>query len=237
MAVSFEVASQGTQASADPWTIGYPASGINSGDIILFYAHVDGDIAAAATPTDYTLIFNGSQGASDQGLDAYWKLADGSENAGNFSYDLASAALGTWGVSVYRGVDNTTPIHTSNVGPTGNGTSHATPNITTTIETALVGIWSVDESVDISFTTPGSMTPRCTPNDTTNDVTSLLSDEFAVAAGTLSRTATTSVSDPCIAGMIALTPAAVTTSLWLPPREAKVANMLDFDPWSGTGWR
>lgn len=109
-------------------------------------------------------------------------------------------------IAVYRGVKVAAPINVENGQTTASGTSHATPDVTTSVENArIVTMFAV--SALATMTPPTGETERVEAGHATRPGVLSINDEVQVGSGaTGAKTATSSVAGAGTAQIVALAP-------------------------------
>ncbi|MEM9561346.1 MAG: hypothetical protein AAGA93_01930, partial [Actinomycetota bacterium] len=142
----------------------------------------------------------------------YWRIATSSEPS-SYSFTLTgSTETAAGSITVYDGVDTSSPIDVSATQGNSAGAAIVAPSVTTTVDDAtLVALWSVRD--DGSLTQPGAMTERIDVTSSTGDtadeetVAAVAEETIGAAGSTGTRTATVDASAGSIGTLVALNPA------------------------------
>lgn len=222
MAIAFVASASSVDGSgaATSLTITKP-TGAASGDVAVMVALARGGSGQTISATGWTAAIstlNTGAGTGELAFRVFYKVLGGSE-PGSYSFTLGSAAVCSGGISVYSGVDNTTPmdVTASTVANTSTGTSVITPSITTVTANAwlvqCVGI----NSGSTTITEPGSWNERF---EVTSSLRSQNSDAVQASAGASgAKTATLSAARTNAGALLALRPGGATpaTLKWSKP--------------------
>ena len=115
-----------------------------------------GSLPTITTPSGYTLVRATSNAATMRAA-LYWKRVTAPFSEGDVAVTISTSSSVAWVSWAQRGTHKTVPIDVENVAATASGTSHATPNVTTTKDKALVlCCYAVDASS--TWTPPSGFT-------------------------------------------------------------------------------
>lgn len=196
MPVTFVSASSGqSTANADPCVIARPSPAPVAGDVIVAGAVVGGSTDPVITPPAGYALVQGLYDVAAPGvrLSQYVKVSSGTEAATDtWSKDVPLGMVVTY--TVYRGVDNTTPVvEKAIVAQSGASvTARPTPSLTTA-GSRLVRATFCDASGS-TWTAPAGVTQRATRTRTSSASVLAVDTGTEVAAGTYAYTATASAS-------------------------------------------
>jgi hypothetical protein len=180
-------------------SISQPA-GVQAGDVGILTIKVNNDPALTTSPATagWTLLFTG----------VYYKVYGSSEGSVSWSWSSSRSAAGV--LSVYRNVDNTTPIQSSNTTQTSSGTSFPSTALTpTTVRTRLVSTLRHQNGGTVTgVTKPTDLTLVRTINNgaVLVSVAHALGPAVGVSTGTPTWTGADATTDADVA-MILLNPA------------------------------
>jgi hypothetical protein len=193
-------------------TIATP-SGTASGDVLIagisFEAGTDEN--SITVPGGWTLVRQVNN-SNNEGLAVYRMVAGGSEPA-SYSWTFGQSRSLSGGILAFTGVDNTTPIDVESGQATAEGTTHATPSITTTQANAvLVTHFAMPQNA--SWTPPTGMNEEYDVPEIDRG-NSLEGDTVTQAApgATGAKTATANTTAVGVTHILALRPAQLSCTL------------------------
>jgi RHS repeat-associated protein len=171
-------------------------------------------------PSGWTLVRRtNNAGPTSNSLAVYRKLATGSEPA-SYAWNVSGATFGVGGIQGFSGIDTVNPIDVENGQSTASSTTHATPNVTTTLGNAMV-VTSHAFASSNSWTPPSGMTESFDKPSGSNNATGLSVEGNrvlqALAGATGAKTATAAGNaDAGNTHILALRPASVSLSISTP---------------------
>jgi len=153
--ISFRSASSNAAASGS-LAINKP-TGTVQGDVMFASIAIRPETGTITAPSGWTLVRRvNNTNSNENTLATYYKVAGTGEPASyTWSFSTSSGAAG--GITTFTGVDTSDPIDVENGQNTANGTTHASPSITTTIaNTMLVTAHAFSSST--TWSSPAGMT-------------------------------------------------------------------------------
>jgi len=186
-------------------------TGTQTDDYMLVHIqHATGQIGADPTgiPAGWAMIGVRQQNSSS----SHWyfeKLAGASEPASWDWTGFAVTAAIQYGIVVFNGVDQTTPLNTTHLLQNTNiaGTTVDLSVITTSADCLLVAFAGQDQAVSNNAWSQASMVELYDETQSTADLSHCAYRETATTAGTYARTLTASVAERISGALIALNPA------------------------------
>lgn len=190
-----------------------PPTGVQTGDLMIAHVVARGDAQTIATTAGWSLIANTDTANTTPSPDvrhaAFWRIARSNETTA-YTFTIGSSNTLSVVISVYRGVDATTPINASASQTTASSTTITAPTITTTVTNTLL-VFLAAAVVAQTSTPNGSLVERYDANGGSNVVMAYGATEALAASGaTGTRTATTTAAAATIGTLIALAPATST---------------------------
>ena len=134
-----------TQLFSTTWNITAPV-GVAAGHLLISVM-VHNTASAVTLPSGWTLLFNVDYGGPRRVTIAY-KIATASEPAparDSYTFTLGAAGDGAHIIAAYRGVNQTTPIDVSANTPTSTSVNITIPEITTTVNSAML-LWVASDN-------------------------------------------------------------------------------------------
>jgi hypothetical protein len=199
------VASETQNTSTTTRIVPAPAS-IAEGDLLVaaFWGHNTFTISARPSGWANWILQDES---TDETLCVEWKIAAaGDVGATSYQWTTSASASGPETMLRITGHDKTTPLNVSNSGSTANGTSHTTPNITTTVtDTLVLSFFGQDESSAGTWSGGGD-TEHADQADTGFFQNGAVYSSTQASIATVSKTATSSLTDPAVVGILAIKP-------------------------------
>ncbi len=207
--VAYRAASTNSTSGAS--TIdGSTPSGTLQGDIMIAYVSVRGGVSIS-TPSGWTAIANTNTVATtDVRGAAFYKFAGASE-AGPYTFSLGGSQKAAVVIVAYSGVDTSTPIDVSSgAGVTTASTTLTTPDVTTTVDNAMV-VAMFGVTYGTTLTASGSYTIRgqvqsSTGNSATKNTAGIEDRVLATAGSTGTTGATSGNSATYTSAIVALKP-------------------------------
>lgn len=184
VAPGFRAAAGNTVQSNNSIVITKP-SGVVQHDLLV--ASIASDQTGTVTaPTGWNLIRD-TQGSGVRLL-VYWKAATASEPA-NYTWTHATTGDMSAGIAAYKGIATDTPVDIENGQTTASSTTHATPDVTTTVDCFIIASHaSADAGI---WTPPSGMAERVDEGAGAEEVNLEISDVALVTPGaTGTKTAT-----------------------------------------------
>lgn len=190
-------------------SVAVPAATANGDIMIAQIVLRDGSPPTVATPSGWSEIREDTADTSKDKAKLFWKLASSEPASYNMGASATCARVNAT-ISVYRGVDTSTPIDAHNGQANTSSTSVTAPAVTTSVANCkLVFAGFVQNS--ITFTPPTSFTERednKTPTGGTNAIATEIADYTQASAGSSgSITATASSAGINIGQLLSLLPA------------------------------
>src|SRR5207244_1978276 len=135
--------------------------GTVTGDVMIAYIAVTPNTATITPPSGWTAVgarINNTTGAANS-LAIYQRVADASDSSvSSYVWSTSGATTAFGGIQSFSGVDTANPIDNANGQATASATTHAAPDITTTIaNTLLVATYTMSHG-GASWTPPAGMT-------------------------------------------------------------------------------
>ena len=198
------VASETQNSGTDTRVIPAPTN-IAVGDLLvaIFLGHNTFTISARPSGWANWILQDES---TDETLCVEWKIAAaGDVGASSYTWTTSAAAAGPEIMLRITG-HNSSPLNVKNSGTSGNGTSHTTPSITTTVADCLVlSIFGMDESSANSWS-GGGTNEHADLADTGYYESGAVYSSTQASPGSVSKTGTSSLTDPAVTAIIAIKP-------------------------------
>lgn len=202
MAVS-HVDTTGNVGGSASATITVPATATAGRLAIVSVGCTSSDAIVPNAAHGWTLIRNQTWFFSSRNSGLYYKILTSSEPA---TYDF-TVGFSNWkvGLSIFDGVDTTTPIPSSNSAGPDNTTSFPTGNVTVAATGSMLLFVGAGDSQGFQMTIPSGMDSRLALNNA-NDPRTLVHATEDEDAGTVSRTGTTSSNNYYAVYLVAISP-------------------------------
>lgn len=198
------VASETQNTSTTTRVVPAPTN-ISVGDLLVAVISGHNVFTISARPTGWANWILQDQ-VGDQTVAVEWKIAEsGDVGATSYSWTLGASAAGVEAMLRITGHDST-PLDVKNSNETANGTSHTTPTITTTVaDTLVLSIFAQDESSAGTWSGGGD-TEHVDLSDTGFFENTAVYSSTQASAGNVSKTGTSSLTDPAVTAIIAIKP-------------------------------
>ncbi len=204
-APSFRAAASRARGGDVDITILRPA-GVVADDVMVASIAVRGGSSTTITPpagwTTVNIIDNGTTIR----LAIYTRVATAAEPA-DYTWAFSAQVASSGGIQAYSGVDTVSPVDDAAGQATPNGTSHATPSITTTSSNSML-VASFTAAPEVRWTPPAGMTERfdIRAGGGAGSGTSGTDQVQAAAGATGAKTATSDVAGVGVTHLLALRP-------------------------------
>jgi hypothetical protein len=198
------IASETQDSSTTNRIVPAPAS-IAVGDLLVAFIFMHNTGTVSTRPSGWANWITQNEG-TDETLIVEWKIAEaGDVGASTFTWTTSAAAAGPEICLRITG-HNATPLDVLNSGSSPNGTSHTTPNITTTVtDTLVLSIFGQDESSAGTWS-GGGTTEQADLADTGWFQNGAVYSSEQASIATISKTGTSSLTDPAVTAIIAIKP-------------------------------
>lgn len=191
-------------------TIDAPADIVEGNLLLMFLFIHNAGRAVSSRPAGWAAMpWSPLDGSTEMSMFVEWKIADsGDESATDYTWELDAGGGGSQFMVQYSGVNGSNPFNDDDGTNTASGTTHTTPTITTNVNGCLIlSAFSLDSSGGNSWSGGGD-TERLDVDGSFGVVSSIY-ESLQATAGSVSKTATCTGSDPAEVCIIALEPETV----------------------------
>jgi len=132
-------------------------TGTLQNDVMIASIGVRPSSTSITAPSGWTLVRRTNNGSSNSNSLAVYRRVAGSSEPGSYTWTLSGDIFSAGGMQSFYNIDTSNPVDVENGQTTANGTAHATPSVTTTVENAML-VTSHTYSSNRTWSPPSGMT-------------------------------------------------------------------------------